>query len=185
MYSSNSIPADKEAVIIRTVVPTDALRLRELRLAALARHPQAFSSDYATSSQDSLQTWDERVERYALEANETLQIADAGAELVGMTGIFRDPRVKVRHAATIWGVYVEPAWRGQHIGDRLVKACLEWAAVHEVIFVRLAVINTNISAIQCYLRCGFSVYGVEPKSLCWEGRYYDELLMGCELEMHK
>jgi len=32
------------------------------------------------------------------------------------------------------------------------------------------------------MRCGFSVYGVEPKSLFYEGRYYDELLMGCELE---
>lgn len=185
MSTSNRIATDKVAVIIRPAVPADAGRLRELRLAALAGHPQAFSSDYSMSSQEPLQAWIERLERYAQGVNETLQLAEAGAELVGMAGIHRDPRIKARHTATIWGVYVNPTWRGLHIGDRLVKACLEWAASHEVIFVRLAVINTNGSAIQCYLRCGFSVYGVEPKSLFWEGRYYDELLMGHELEMHK
>jgi RimJ/RimL family protein N-acetyltransferase len=178
----NRIESDRGAVLIRLVVPADAVRLRELRLEALARHPQAFSSDQATASQEPLASWVERLERYEKGVNETLSLAAAGEELVGMAGIFRDPRPKIRHAATIWGVYVNPKWRGLQIGDGLVKANLVWAASHEVVFVRLAVISVNVSAIQCYLRCGFSVYGVEPKSIFYEGRYYDELLMGCELE---
>jgi ribosomal protein S18 acetylase RimI-like enzyme len=109
-------------------------------------------------------------------------VAEAGSALVGMCGIYRDPRPKIRHIATIWGVYVDPAWRGLKIGERLIQACLEWAASHEVTFVRLEVNSINVAAIQCYIRCGFSVNGVEPKSLFYEGRYYDELLMGCELE---
>ncbi len=176
------LASDPTAVLIRPAAPADAPRLRALRLQALASHPQAFSSDYETSAQDPLKTWEDRLNRYANSADETLYLAEAGDALVGMTGVFRDPRVKVRHAGTIWGVYVDPAWRGQHIAERLVQACLDWAAEHEVIYVRLAVISVNAPAIQCYLRCGFRVYGVEPKSLRWQERYYDELLMGCDLE---
>ncbi len=56
-----------------------------------------------------------------------------------MAGIYRDPRPKIRHTATIWGVYVNPAWRGLKMGERLMQACLDWARSHEVIFVRLGV----------------------------------------------
>jgi ribosomal protein S18 acetylase RimI-like enzyme len=183
MTAGNKIESDKGMIQIRPAIPADAVRLRDLRMEALAGHPQAFSSDYATASQEPLANWVERLERYEQGVNEKLQVAEAdGSLLVGMAGIFRDARSKIRHAATIWGVYVSPSWRGLQIGDGLVKANLEWAASHEVVFVRLAVISNNVPAIRCYLRCGFSVYGVEPKSIFYDGCYYDELLMGCELE---
>jgi ribosomal protein S18 acetylase RimI-like enzyme len=189
MDRSIEMGSNLQAVTIRPGTTADAPRLRELRLKALSGHPQAYSSDYDTALNDPLATWVDRLERYARSVDETLQLAETATEadavLVGMTGIYRDPRVKIRHMATIWGVYVDPAWRGQRIGERLVKACLDWAAAHEVVFVRLAVVSNNVSAIQCYLHCGFSVYGVEPKSLRWEGRYYDELLMGCDLEVKR
>jgi len=169
-------------VHIRPVGPADAVRLRDLRLAALAGNPTAFSADYTLSSQEPMASWVERLERYTIGANDTIRVAEAGSELVGSCGIFRDARPKIRHLATIWGVYVDPAWRGQKTGERLVRACLEWAASRQVVYVRLEVNSTNVSAIQCYLRCGFSVNGVEPKALFYEGRYYDELLMGRELE---
>jgi ribosomal protein S18 acetylase RimI-like enzyme len=182
MAPGNKIESDRGVVQIRPAVPADVERLRDLRLEALAAHPQAFSMDYATAAQEPLANWVERLERYQAGANESMQVAEAGGGLVGMAGIFRDPRPKVRHAATIFGVYVNPSWRGLRIGDRLVKATLEWAVSHEVIYVRLGVNNTNASAIQCYLRCGFTVYGVEPKVIYYEGIYYDLLLMGSQVE---
>jgi|WetSurMetagenome_2_1015567.scaffolds.fasta_scaffold312222_2 RimJ/RimL family protein N-acetyltransferase len=182
MAFTNKIESIRGVVNIRPAGPADAGRLRDLRLEALAGHPQAFSSDYATASQETLASWVERLARYEKGLNERMQVAEAGGGLVGMAGIFRDARPKIRHAATIFGVYVNPAWRGLQIGDRMVKANLEWAASHEVAFVRLAVITVNTSAINCYLRCGFTVYGVEPNSICYEGRYYDELLMGRRVE---
>ncbi len=182
MTSANKIESIRGAVSIRPAGPADAGRLRDLRLESLAGHPQAFSSDYASSSKEPLANWVERLERFQKGVDERMHVAEAGGGLVGMAGIFRDPRPKIRHAATIFSVYVNPAWRGLQIGDRLVNANLEWAASHEVVFVRLAVITVNASAINCYLRCGFTVYGVEPKSICYEGHYYDELLMGCLLE---
>ncbi len=152
-------------ITIRPAGPADAERLRTLRLAGLAGDPTAFSSDYASSSQDPLETWVTRLERYAQGVNESMQVAEAGDQLVGMAGIFRDPRPKIRHTGTVFGVYVDPAMRGRKLGERLVRACLEWAAGHELAVVKLGVNSTNAAAIQCYLRCGFAVYGVEPKAI--------------------
>jgi RimJ/RimL family protein N-acetyltransferase len=47
--------------------------------------------------------------------------------------------------------------------------------------VQLGVVTTNASAIRLYLRCGFTVYGVEPESIQHNGIYYDELLMARKL----
>jgi hypothetical protein len=44
-------------------------------------------------------------------------------------------------------------------------------------FVKLAVVTTNTPAVRCYARCGFAVYGIEPQAICYDGVFYDELLM--------
>jgi len=39
------------------------------------------------------------------------------------------------------------------------------------------VLTVNTPAIRCYDRCGFSIFGVEPKAIFYNGVYYDEFLM--------
>ncbi len=81
----------------------------------------------------------------------------------------------------IWGVYVKPEWRGRHISESLVRSCLEWAREKGLAIVKLAVVTTNQPAIQCYERCGFTIYGTEPKAINYDGKYYDEYLMAIEI----
>jgi RimJ/RimL family protein N-acetyltransferase len=45
------------------------------------------------------------------------------------------------------------------------------------VVVKLGVITTNTPAIRCYARCGFTVYGIDPKVIYYDGVFYDELLM--------
>ena len=97
--------------------------------------------------------------------------------LVGMTGIYRDASPKTQHNGNIWGVYVRSGWRGLRIADQLIEACIAWARQRQIRLVRLAVITSNASAMQCYLRCGFSGYGVDPEVIYSGGVYHDELLM--------
>ena len=82
--------SNRGVVQIRPAGPADAGRLRDLRLEALAGHPQAFSSDYASASKEPLAQWVERLERYQKGVDERMQVAEAGGGLVGMAGIFRD-----------------------------------------------------------------------------------------------
>ena len=76
-----------------------------------------------------------------------------------------------------WGVFVSPDWRGLRIADYIIKKCLDWGQAHGVVVAKLGVNTSNMPAIRCYNRCGFSVYGLEPKAIYYDGVFYDELLM--------
>lgn len=166
-----------EEIIVRPSTAADAAALRELRLEALRSHPEAFSADYASTERESHGFWVERAAHGADDLEHAIMLAVAGADLVGMCGIRRNPSPKTRHGAVIWGVYVRPDWRGQRIVDRLLQGCLGWARRHQLQLVKLAVIVSSSAAIRSYSRNGFSVYGVEPAVICHDGRCYDELLM--------
>lgn len=169
------------SVDIRPTQPGDVPAFRDLRLAALHDHPEAFGADYAEQSARPVTAWEEGVCRGAGDDLGITYVAEAGGALVAMAGIYREPSAKVRHNGTIWGVYVRPAWRGAGLADRLIDACMSWARLQRLRVVRLAVATTNAPAIRCYLRCGFSVYGVDPEVIYHDGAYYDELLMARRL----
>jgi RimJ/RimL family protein N-acetyltransferase len=111
-----------------------------------------------------------------------LFFAEQNGQLAGMAGIFRHPSKKSKHSADIWGVYVEPEWRGRHISEALINSCLSWAKQQNVVIVKLGVATHNLSAIHCYKRCGFTTYGREPKALHLDGTYYDEYLMSVDIK---
>jgi ribosomal protein S18 acetylase RimI-like enzyme len=170
------ISSIKGSITIRQAVPEDATGLRELRLEALKNHPKAFGSDYDSEVNHPLSFWESRL---ANSLSGAVYLAVHQMDFIGMAGIYRSERVKLKHTANIWGVYLQPAFRGHNIADQLVLACLEWAKEQAVRRVKLAVITTNIPAINLYIKCGFCVYGVDPQVIQWQGLAYDELLMSC------
>ncbi len=165
------------SITIRPTQEGDATAFRELRLEALKNYPAAFGSDYETDIMLPIEHWQERVRPTADPSKGIIYVASAGATLVGMTGIYRANSLKLQHNGNIWGVYVRDGWRGLRIADQLIEACVAWAQQHEIRLVRLAVITSNASAIRCYVRCGFTVYGVDPEVIYTGGVYHDELLM--------
>jgi RimJ/RimL family protein N-acetyltransferase len=164
-----------ESVTIRQAVESDAAAYRELRLEALRNHPEAFTYDYDTYKEKPLSYWEERLRE--LNHENMIFFALHKEQLVGMCGILRGTSKKSQHNSLITGVYVQPAWRGQRIADTLIEACIDWAQALGSTVVRLAVVTTSTSAIQCYKRCGFKEYGIEPQMIYHEGVMYDELLM--------
>ena len=115
---------------------------------------------------------------------EALFFAEHEGQLAGMTGIFRGlvkekpPRIRPFGECTS-----RPQWRGRHISETLVRSCLGWAKEQGLVIVKLAVVTTNRPAIRCYERCGFTIYGKEPKALFYDGVYYDEYLMSIEVDL--
>ena len=178
---SNTLTTPQGVVAIRPAVPDDAAALRELRLEALGAHPDAFSADYAAAAAQSAQAWAERVAGYAVESQGVICVAAAAGRLVGMTGLVREQWPKSRHGATLWGVYVKVEWRGLHVAEALVNEGIAWARAHGVVILKLGVVTRNVAAIRCYARCGFTVYGLDPKTIRHDGVYYDELLMAREV----
>jgi ribosomal protein S18 acetylase RimI-like enzyme len=172
-----TITTSKAVITIRPATPTDAELVREIRLESLKNHPDVFAADYESSIAESVQFWTNRITNNTLKNEGLICIALAEDRLAGITGIYRNDRPKIRHNGTIWGVYVKSDWRGLHVAEALINECLAWAKAHGLVTVKLGVITSNTSAIRCYTRCGFVVYGVDPKVILSNGVYHDELLM--------
>jgi ribosomal protein S18 acetylase RimI-like enzyme len=165
-------------VTVRQANVADAAALRQLRLEALQNRPVAFASDYHEEVQYPLSRTEERLKDQTANA---IFIALADSTLVGMMGIGQSQHRNVRHNAMIWGVYVQPAWRGKNISGQMIETCIEWARERSVRFVKLGVNATNTSALNSYIRAGFKVYGVESQVIFYDGEYHDELLMVREI----
>jgi RimJ/RimL family protein N-acetyltransferase len=164
-------------VTIRPATEEDAPAYRALRLEALRNHPEAFSNDYAASLAKPMTFWTESLRFDSTDSAVMIYFAAHEQQLVGMCGVHRRNSPKIQHSANIWGMYVQPDWRGLHIAEGLVTACVDWARTRGVKVVKLAVVTTNTRAIRCYARCDFRVYGIEPQALYYNEEFYDELLM--------
>jgi RimJ/RimL family protein N-acetyltransferase len=162
-------------ITLRPAQETDAQAFREIRLEALRAHPEAFGSDYETNEKFSPSHWVKRLR--ALGDDNMIHFAVHENDLIGICGIFRGNSKKTRHNANIYSVYVRPDWRGHHIAEGLIHLCFSWAQNRMLRIVKLAVVTNNTPAIRCYVRCGFTVYGIDPQVIYHDGVYYDELLM--------
>jgi RimJ/RimL family protein N-acetyltransferase len=179
--SEIELQTPRGVVTLRPAREADAEAYRALRLEGLAAHPRAFGADIARSAARPPEYWQDRMRRGAAGPEGVTYLAAAAETLVGITVLVRGEEPKTRHGAGIFGVYVRPAWRGAGVADGLLRACIAHARAIEVRLLKLGVAADNASAIGLYLRCGFTVYGVEPDALCVDGAYVDELLMALRL----
>lgn len=175
-----SITTTRGRIDIREARPADATQFRELRLGALQDSPIAFSADYQKNLQHPLKHWEDMLTVHADES--TIFLAKQENHLIGTTGIARGGSPKTRHSAWVWGVYVTPEWRGLHIAEELIQSCFTWAKAGGIVIAKLGVAAINKSAIRCYERCGFRIFGTEPRALFYDGSYYDFHMMSRSLD---
>ena len=166
-------------IIIRESTPADLMQYRELRLSALLDSPTAFSADYELNLNQPMSFWEGRVNP---DEQGKLFFAEYETQLIGMTGIRQGESPKTKHGGYIWGVFVRPEWRGLHIAETFIENCIEWAKSRQINIVKLGVMTNNTPAVRCYERCGFTVYGTEPRGILYEGNYYDEYLMSRDIK---
>lgn len=167
-----------DEVLIREAILSDAAALRELRLEGLRNEPVAFASDYEEEAARPLAHTEEQLRE---RSDGTIFVAEMNSAFVGMAGIGQERHAKQKHNAILWGVYVQPAWRGKKIAAMLLDACIDWARGHAIQKVKLWTAASNTAAITAYVRRGFLVYGMEPRAIYHDGVYYDDLLMMREL----
>jgi RimJ/RimL family protein N-acetyltransferase len=96
-------------------------------------------------------------------------------QLVGMAGFYRHAKEKTRHRGSIWGVYIQPAFRGRGIAHSLLSALLNRVCIQPGLEqITLAVSTEQSAARALYLRLGFKPYAIESKALKVDGVYVDE-----------
>ena len=169
-----TLDSPRGRLTLRTVTAGDAQAVRDLRLRGLIECPGIFGT--APVEIDTI-NWKEQTANATGDGDAAIFVIEHGGKLVAMTGCIHHTRIKDRHAAFIWGVYVIPEFRGLRLVDHLITAAYEWARTKNVTIVRLTVVTTNKHAIAAYKRCGFEITGTEIASIAWEGVEYDEYLM--------
>lgn len=165
---------------IRKLDGADAPAFHALRLRALREHPEAFGR--TPEELDPVDVWARRLAGEASADDKFTLGAFDGDALVGMTGCYREPALKSRHIAHIWGMYVAPERRRTGLGRALFVAAIEnarsWPDLEQV---WLDVVTVNEAARTLYVSCGFTSVGIKRRCLKVGARYYDEELMALEL----
>ncbi|MGI9334348.1 MAG: GNAT family N-acetyltransferase [Gammaproteobacteria bacterium] len=167
------------AADVRRMAPEDANELVILRREALEQAPLAFGS----SLQDDRGLSVDFV-RSALEQRDEQAVFGyySAGVLSGMAGLVRETKLKSRHKAFVWGMYVSAHARGTGAGRALVQAVVaharSWSGVEQV---HLSVSATAVEAGALYTSMGFHAWGREPRALQWEGRFVDEIHLALRL----
>jgi ribosomal protein S18 acetylase RimI-like enzyme len=162
---------------IERLAPLHAVHYRILMLEAYAAHPDAFTSSVAEREKLSLLWWQARLSEGPL-AKQVVLGAFMDGVLVGVAGLTFDPGEKVRHKATLFGMYVHPNQRRRGLGRRLVQAAIEYARGRPgVKVIQLTVTEGNASAAALYESCGFLRFGVEPMAVAVESGYVSKIHM--------
>lgn len=151
----------------------------QLRLRALHDHPEAFGQPYeeaaALSPSEAQQVFDMF---WDFQDNRTFGAVTDDDHVVGMAGVARHYRPKMRHRMDIWGVYVAPEFRGQGIADQLLDATIGHARrIAGVLQLHLQVVSSNRAAIRSYERAGFVRWGRMPRADIIAGTAYDNDFM--------
>lgn len=149
----------------------------QLRLKALQTNPESFLS---TFEETIAMTRDFRLQRHNnyLEGGNAIIVAVDGDTYAGMTGLIRETRLKIRHIANIWGVFVAPEFRGKGLSRRMMEFAIEeatsWQGVEQI---KISVVSTNTLAHDLYERLGFVDWGHEPRAAKVGDTYWDETHM--------
>ena len=159
---------------IELLDPSHAKAYRQLMLEAYALHPEAFVSTIAQREKLPLSWWEAQLDDELC----ALFGAFVDCRLVGIVGLAFEPWEDARHKATLFGLYVTQALRGQGLGEQLVQAVLSLAGQEpEIKLIQLTVSANSPAALALYQRCGFEQSGLEDCAIRVGEEYYDRVHM--------
>jgi ribosomal protein S18 acetylase RimI-like enzyme len=148
---------DGEAMKVQRVRKEDAARLREIRLRALREAPYAFSSWFEREAEYPPEVWEGRAADSEAAVESTVFVAMEGERWLGIAGGYFP--TADHEAATLWGLWVDPALRRRGVARHLVEAVADWARGRGVSRLELSVTDRARAAAALYHRLGFTETG--------------------------
>ena len=147
---------------VRRIRPDEGPLLKEVRLAALADAPDAFSATYADEAAFDDGVWDERAARGATDHDGGTGTFVLGAGAAGAAGAaplglavgYRPGPDRTR--VELVSMWVDPSVRGTGAGRLLVDAVAGWASETGASALDLWVMRSNGGAQAFYERLGFT-----------------------------
>lgn len=86
--------------------------------------------------------------------------------IVGFVGVMPGTHEKTAHRLELWGLFVDPGFRGRGLGRGLVEAAIAFArSVEDATSLHLSVADRASEAAGLYCSLGFTTWGVQPDSI--------------------
>ena len=165
-----------DSVSIRRLGGADLRAYKALRDEMLAAHPEAFTSDAQTEGHRRAEDYLPRLGLERPEGGHLTLGAWQGQDLVGVIGLKRDMRPKVRHIGHLVGMMVRDAAQGRGIGQALLLALIGESA-GRLELLTLTVTEGNAAAVKLYERAGFARFGALEKAIKLGARYHAKIYM--------
>jgi len=144
-------------------------KYKKLRFEALELEPLAFGSTVVENNY-SEEEWKRRLKNHIF--------AFANGEPVGMIAYLVNSRIKFKHVAEIFSVYLKKEFRGKGISKQLLHEVVNTLKSNGVTNkVRLTVNPEQISAVGLYKKFGFIKVGTLRNELFEFGKFHDEIIM--------
>jgi ribosomal protein S18 acetylase RimI-like enzyme len=164
------------SIIIRKLQPHESAIYREVRLACLKNAPEYFGSTFEEEILDPKFMFETFIETDS--PDHVMFGAFEEERLIGITAFNRMARLRAIHRGELVQVYVDSNYRGQNIGEKLIRGVLDYAfALNGLEQVQLSVIAGNKTAIQLYEKIGFKTFGVQPRYFKAGDTYMDQQFM--------
>lgn len=164
---------------VRRLDAHDAHDYRAVRIRALWEFPEAFTSSYQEDEKQPLEVWEARLAR----PSTLFWGAFDGGNLCGVVGLERETRAKNAHKATVVGMYVSQEYFGTGMGRMLIDALIAQARNLSLELLVLTVTEGNTVATNFYEAAGFKSFGIEPRAIKVDDRYYGKNHMYLELTL--
>jgi RimJ/RimL family protein N-acetyltransferase len=159
---------------IRILTQEDWEIWKQLRLDALQNAPENFGSSYEEECNFSEVDFQNQLQQ------STVFGVIIHKKLVSCAGFYVLNKHKMKHRGLIWGMYTQPAHRGQGIASSVLRAIIDHAKLH-VMQLHITCVTTNFAAMALYQKHGFTLYGTEPRALKIGDTFFDEHLMVLQL----
>lgn len=144
---------------------------KKIRLEALKNDARAFGSSYEEEITRPEEMWRSRIKS-------GLFALDESGKPIGLMAFLIGDRVKTKHKAEIYSVYVKPEFRGTGVSKKLFTEALRLIKLNpDVCKVNLTVNPLQKAAVKLYETFGFKKTGTLHKELLINGIFYDEDLM--------
>ena len=156
-------------MLIRRLTPADVAPYRALRLRALRDHADAFTSSY---EEESLRPESAAAQRLADTSSTRFWGAFVDGVMAGTVGLDFEQRLKARHKAMVIGMFVAPEFTRRGIARALIENLVRDARASQIELLILTVTDGNHGAQQLYLDTGFVSFGIEPRAIRVQNRYF-------------
>ena len=163
-------------ITIRKLQSHESSIYREIRLECLKKVPEYFGFTYEEEILNPKWKFETFIENGS--PDHFIFGAIDAENLIGIVGFDRMDRQRARHRGEVVGLYVDSNYRGQNVGENLLRRLLEHAFTLEGIEqIQLSVVAGNKGAIKLYEKIGFRSYGFQPHYFKVRDTYMDQNFM--------